>query len=257
MSLLRLLTAGKCLVGNNNNNSRYRMSKPGSMPKFGSPTQFRSAESAASAKAMADKPAPGVDSSTALCAPEPENGSVLSEKAGTAVANNRIPAEESPACPSADIGGCSPSPDGACSDDSEAGNMDLGCVDAAANGLTAAKVPGGEVGQRGKAADIRMTFRKPAGTGLVGTWARRLWARLTGFSNRAPRKLELPAAAPNEKQFVQTELSLDMVQVVRNDLSDTDLEIVPQGGLPEAAKSRRGRLAINAESASLANAERA
>src|SRR5262245_40632196 len=36
MSLMRLLSAGKSLVGVNESTSRYRMGKPGMMPKFGS-----------------------------------------------------------------------------------------------------------------------------------------------------------------------------------------------------------------------------
>ncbi len=44
MSLMRLLSAGKSLVGMSDANSRYRMGKPGMMPKFGSGRNpFRSA----------------------------------------------------------------------------------------------------------------------------------------------------------------------------------------------------------------------
>src|SRR5215471_9031291 len=35
MSLLRLLTAGKCLVGSGNPETRYHLSRPGALPKFG------------------------------------------------------------------------------------------------------------------------------------------------------------------------------------------------------------------------------
>lgn len=241
MSLLRLLTAGKCLVGNDNNSSRYRMSKPGAMPKFGSSTQFRSTESSVSA--------------------EKETGDVRPiseecESAEGADAKDPISVEESQAC-LAKNGASDSLPGGVSSDHSGVGSLEPEPTHLSSDGSTAAKVPGGEVGQRGKIEKIHMTFGTATESGRVGQWARRLWARLTGFGSRAPRKLDRPVTAPDEKRFVQTELSLDMVQVVRNDLSDTDLEIVPQASLPEA-KSKPGRVGIaNNESASLASAERA
>ncbi len=57
------------------------------------------------------------------------------------------------------------------------------------------------------------------------SWFKRVKARLIGIYHR-PGRRDIPKQA---KAPVQTELSLDKVQVVRNDLSDTDVEIVPAG----------------------------
>jgi hypothetical protein len=66
---------------------------------------------------------------------------------------------------------------------------------------------------------------------IVGSWLRRIqWRR--------GRKLIKPKAREVlqfQKKPVQAELSLDNVRVVRNDLSDSDLEIVPVRAEPPAA----------------------
>lgn len=50
------------------------------------------------------------------------------------------------------------------------------------------------------------------------------WAALLSWRRR---KAEKPGVPKFSKPMIQGELSLDSVKVVRNDLSDTDLEIVP------------------------------
>ena len=54
-------------------------------------------------------------------------------------------------------------------------------------------------------------------------WLGRIKARMSRIYVKPAR----PAAPRSAKPAVQTELSLDKVRVVRNDLSETDLEIVP------------------------------
>jgi hypothetical protein len=56
-------------------------------------------------------------------------------------------------------------------------------------------------------------------------------ARLCGFGRRAK------TVRPGTKRgrMVQTELSLDSLKVVRNDLQDSDFEVVPVRGAPQAA----------------------
>jgi len=51
--------------------------------------------------------------------------------------------------------------------------------------------------------------------------------RLTGLLGRARVKAVKPAIPRFAKPPVQGELSLDRIRVVRNDLSDADLEVVP------------------------------
>jgi hypothetical protein len=52
-------------------------------------------------------------------------------------------------------------------------------------------------------------------------------AKLTGLFGRARVKAVKPAIPQFTKPPVQGELSLDKIRVVRNDLSDADLEVVP------------------------------
>jgi hypothetical protein len=61
---------------------------------------------------------------------------------------------------------------------------------------------------------------KAPGKSIYRTWLERIKARLYV----KPQRVHVPRTP---KAPVQVELSLDKVRVVRNDLSDTDLEIVP------------------------------
>ena len=69
--------------------------------------------------------------------------------------------------------------------------------------------------------------------------AHSLWAALLPWRRS---KVEKPGIPRFIKPMVQGELSLDTVKVVRNDLSDTDLEIVPArrpGAIPKPAPVRQ------------------
>ena len=66
----------------------------------------------------------------------------------------------------------------------------------------------------------------------VGAWLCGVAAKISGLFSRSPMRVK--AAVPQfAKPPTQAELSLDSVKVVRNDLSDADLE-VKQAKLPEA-----------------------
>jgi len=84
-------------------------------------------------------------------------------------------------------------------------------------------------------------------------WMGRIKARISRIYVKRAR----PAALRSPKPAVQTELSLDKVRVVRNDLSETDLEIVPGKAAsgrshstvtrvtPEASSKQAGEEVVN------------
>jgi hypothetical protein len=175
MSLLRLLTAGKSLIGIENSERRFRMSHPGAMPKFGNNTSFRTETPQAPIGATAEA------FSTALTA-----------QVERAVHGNVERAKGS---------------------DSEQvehpGNIETG----------ARQVPPGvEPGMTQKG---------------VGAWVGNWGAKLISL---APRRRARPVNAPVRRNEapLQGELSLDNIRVLRNDLSETDLEVVT-GKRPETA----------------------
>ncbi len=91
----------------------------------------------------------------------------------------------------------------------------------------------------------------PSGQGVsVNRPERSRW--LAGL-RRLLRRGEAPGAKSAIPRFnepmVQPELSLDAVKVVRNDLSDSDLEIVPATAQPAAAPSEPARAEPALESA--------
>jgi hypothetical protein len=86
------------------------------------------------------------------------------------------------------------------------------------------------------------------GIGWAGVWAgvAEWMGRVgSGVWKRWPGRKTVQAAKPAPeftKSLLQTELSLDKVKVVRNDLSDSDLEVVPAGrqeSRPPAANGAR------------------
>lgn len=79
MSLMKLLSAGKCWVGLKDSASQYRMGKPGMLPKFGSERNPFGAKKTAGEAGGPERP-PELDRSA-----EPES-SDRSNKAGTAAA---------------------------------------------------------------------------------------------------------------------------------------------------------------------------
>ncbi len=140
MSLLRLLTAGKCLVGLSDSTARYRMTSRRVLPRFGS-------------------------------------------------ANNRF-----------------------------AGPSLLHSADAPPNANGVAEADGGA--HAGIAASVNRWTAK------VDAWLS--WVRTQPPKSTIPKFVKLP---------VQGELRLDRIKVVRNDLSDADLEVVPVKPLAAAVRA--------------------
>jgi hypothetical protein len=169
MSLLRLLTTGKSLVGLKDTESRYRLTRQRLLPQFGrARNPFTSRGSPATAQVEA--PAP--------------------EDLG---ANN--PTEQS-------LGNPSP------------------CCKAAP------RLP--------SLTQNWATSTSASGRGFAEALLRRALALLSGWrtkvislSWRRSGKTERPAVQRLTKQAVQGELSLERIKVLRNDLSDADLEVVP------------------------------
>jgi hypothetical protein len=65
---------------------------------------------------------------------------------------------------------------------------------------------------------------------IVSNWLKKL-NPLVWFGDRQPAEPK-PAAPRFNKKPVQGELSLENIKVMRNDLSDTDVEVVPKKSLP-------------------------
>ncbi len=163
MSLLRLLTSGKSLVGIKKLEQRYRLPAEGALPKFGSKKN-------------------------------PFRATVFPEKCETAEVTNGQPAQsaaesQSPAAradePSAAL---------------EAAVSQADCAEAKAESTIPARNTQESAEQR------------PSGFRALFLWG---------------RAKKLPRSGPaSGRPLVQAELSLETVKVVRNDLSESDLEIV-------------------------------
>jgi hypothetical protein len=69
----------------------------------------------------------------------------------------------------------------------------------------------------------------------------RCTVRLGGLLGRGRVKPQKPAIPRFSKTPVQGELSLDRIKVVRNDLSDADLQVVPASVPPAPAKPSPAR----------------
>lgn len=167
MSLLRLLSAGKSLVGLKPEAARYRMSDPRAMPRFGSdrnPFQARKTLSPDAPPASASPAAP----TPAVEAPGP----VVTPKVETVIA---VAAETEP-----------------------------------------------------------QARPEPAAI-AKSEWKRKLagWIGKLRF-RRQPKKSKRATPARPARGPVQGELSLDAIQVVRNDLSDSDFEVVARKAGPAA-----------------------
>jgi len=166
MSLLRLLSAGKSLVGVKDT-ARYRMGHPGMLPKFGS------------ARNPFGQPKPG----------QGESGTPPEEQAQNHSSAEEIKAE--PAC------------------EGETRTADRPVTESVApEKPTSSSVAASAVVLPGKVST------KPS-------LLQRLLKRVRSFLFRRTAHPDLL------RRPVQGELSLDNIRVVRNDLSDTDLEVVP------------------------------
>jgi len=169
MSLLRLLTTGKSLVGLTDTESRYRLTHQRLLPQFG-PTRNPFSSSGKSEPVQTEARFPGDDGGDGA----PGEGRGIPNSCGTTAAAHQRRVQDRTASTSA--GG---------------------------HGFTAAL--------RLKAAALVSGCR----------------AKLTGLLGRARVKAAKPAIPRFTKPPVQGELSLDKIKVVRNDLSDADLEVVP------------------------------
>jgi hypothetical protein len=197
MSLLQLLTTGRCLEGHKDSEPRYRLTSQRLLPKFGSDRNPFCAKEAATPPTL-----PGeATERNAVVTPEPE-----------AVATTRA-FRRDPAVRSA----------------------------VAAPGPAAARASA-------KGWGIISALRVRT-TGFRKNWAGKLHGLLSRPA-RKPMRMALPLAT---KPAVQGELSLDRIKVVRNDLSDADLEVVGAKPSPLAAVNAPApRSAERAESGALA-----
>lgn len=161
MSLLRLLSAGKSLVGLKQEVARYRMSDPRAMPRFGSARNPFKARKAAAVPSVAAPAAAA--SASAPVIPQP----VVSVPAASASATARVDGPSKKPMPFA----------------------------------AAAQFGAGWKRWLARCVDKLKLKRRPRQT--------------------RPAPQTRPARGP-----VQGELSLDSIRVVRNDLSDTDFEVV-------------------------------
>ena len=199
MSLVRLLAAGKSVVGLRNGASPYRVTGQRLLPKFG-----------------------------------PDNSRLRLPKAGS----NRVwpcatvkgtESGESPRCVKAGAGsgaegGPSAPPRATVAAPSRRGHPSrvLGWLKGPARAGVAAPAPSGP----------RL--------GRAGRWLTRRFDGLFGRSGLEP---ERQAGASLDWSAIQGELRLEQVKVVRNDLSDTDLELVELRPRTAAARPKEAGLA--------------
>jgi hypothetical protein len=171
MSLLRLLTTGKTLVGLKDSETRYRVSSQRLLPRFGpAKNPFCTTDRLEQARADSRTETEGV-----LAGPWEQR----------AVAGARLPAQDPSATPAVTV---SPKP---------------------------------TAPLRSKVSSFASALRLAAAA-LCRWWSGRLRALITRPGGE-PGKVRV---LPPPKLTVQGELSLDKIRVVRNDLSDTDWEVV-------------------------------
>jgi len=195
MSLVRLLTAGKSLVGIQDSKSRYRSVDPRALPKFGSEKKVKTEK---------------VNTDVAR-----ENGarpSVAKSSGESSKANGDLSADRNVRTPLAD--------------------KNVGVTQAA------------------EKARVRAA-RQERGSGWISQWG----TKLSSLVSQKPRPAR--SAIPRLNGLaVQGELSLDNIKVVRNDLSDADLEVVTRKMAP-AKNVEVGRGSPRAEKLAAAGASAA
>lgn len=210
MSLLRLLTSGRSLVGLQQPVTRYRMKSEGMLPRFGgNGNPFRQTTCPKSFSAP---------SLVAVEAAPAEQLSVLPEADQAAAPDQESAQAETPAA--------QPTPPAAV---------------AASSGSSRTLAAGPTNGQPGAGAVAtpkvsRFTSLWSAARTRVGAWFTRT---------------SKPASARAFRPLRQAELSLETVRVVRNDLSDCDLEVVrprPQPRVQDNTQAAQVRLGVGNES---------
>jgi hypothetical protein len=182
MSLLRLLTSGKSLVGVQVTGGRYSPARQGTLPKFHTKAN----------------PFRATTRPTEATAPCLEDRVLNAEGEGAAAVGHGVSKDATPGVPAAEV--AVPKPEAAAS------------VSAQQAAKNAPKVAG------------RFATARAGAAG----WFGQKWATLTGWV-KPSRAGAARAAGPVpqlKKPLVQAELSLEGVKVVRNDLSDSDLEVV-------------------------------
>ncbi len=193
MSLARLLSAGKSLVGGMDNTIRYRMGNPGMLPKFGSgKNPFRSGAKRQEPTQLIQPPGPDAESPKPALSPPAASTRPSREGESMAESGRAMPA-------------------------------------------LAISKPDGETRRESS------PKWSSAGRSIWKGWIQTIKAGLPG---RAEKRAQVNSSHL-AKPLVQPEFSLDKVQVVRNDLSDTDLEVVavaaPRGAKIETVtKTDRG-----------------
>ena len=181
MSLGKLLTAGKSLVGLHNSAARYQL-RTGAMPKFGS------GKNPFAARPNSEEPSA-----------EPEQLTPSEMAAASLKDTQRLPL-------------LTPKP--------EASGESL----QSAQPGTPATVPSPTLPEGGAP---NVPVKAPS---VVDGWLKKL-NPLVWWENRKPAAP--PSAVPGfNKAPVQGELSLDNIKVMRNDLSDADVEVVPMTARP-------------------------
>ncbi len=228
MSLVRLLTAGKSLVGLKGEQVRYRMSDPRALPKFGSsknPFQSRPVQAG-------NEDAPGqvgqggaANGSSAVRA----NRGLVVEAAGSSrsvpvdLPLNGVcePRRVSEVCGLDNSDSLRKSDAPRLTEPSTEQVECTGEPTAAAVPLTPALSP--RSGSDGAAA-----------SGGLKQWLSNFKA-LVGVGQLRPGRK--PGPARGITQPVQGELSLENIKVLRNDLSDTDLEIVTKPPRPQQSSA--------------------
>jgi len=177
MSLARLLSAGKSLVGGMDNTIRYRMGNPGMLPRFGSGRNpFLAGAKREGSMQLTQPPEPRVEPHKPVLSPSATTTRQQREGEGRA--------DSAPVTP-----------------------------------LVAAAQPT----DKRKKKNISALNWSSTLLSIWQGWLESVKARLPPRSPKHARS-DISQAA---KSLVQPELSLDKVRVVRNDLSDTDLEVVP------------------------------
>lgn len=207
MSMVRLLTAGKCLVGLKDSTARYRMANAKSLPKFESnKNPFRTTTRAPLAEAQ----------QTLLLAPDPEPQTVPVQPKQTP-STVQVPAPDaSPVVQKP-----------------------------ASNSTPPVRRPQAQNGSGPGGATLAAPARLPAkpARGLIGRWT----SALTGLFGKSLPARPLGTAKRGAARPVQGELSLDNVKVCCNDLSDSDVEVVAVPLAPPRAKARVAVGAVGAE----------
>jgi hypothetical protein len=190
MSLLRLLAAGKSLVGMRDAETRYRVTGQRLLPQFGSGRNPFSNREKAEAVQTGPR-SPGAHEPKGV--PEAKRSNPVTSGEREAALRRRLEGRTTPPSPG------SRSPEG--------------------------------------------RLRRRAGALLAG-WKTKLVGLL------AKRRCEVTKTAIPRftKPPVQGELSLDRIKVVRNDLSDADLEVIPAKP-PPAPGTRAVEMAASAENA--------